>query len=46
LRVVGSVLGHTKPSTTARYAHLSDTAQRQAVDIVGQMVRRPGAKPA
>ncbi|MGC2413235.1 MAG: site-specific integrase [Stellaceae bacterium] len=46
LPVVGSVLGHAKPATTARYAHLSDAAQRQAVDIVGRMVRRPGAKPA
>jgi integrase len=42
LPVVGSVLGHSKPQTTARYAHLSDAAQRQAVDVVGKLVGRRG----
>jgi integrase len=38
LPVVGSVLGHSKSATTSRYAHLSDAAQRQAVDLVGKLV--------
>jgi integrase len=38
LPVVGSVLGHSKPQTTQRYAHLSDAAQRKAVDVVGKIV--------
>ena len=38
LAVVGSVLGHSKPQTTARYAHLSDAAQRAAVETVGKIV--------
>jgi integrase len=49
LPVVGSVLGHSKAQTTQRYAHLSDAAQRQAVDIVGRLVgsgrsTTPGSK--
>jgi site-specific recombinase XerD len=38
LPVVGSVLGHARPQTTARYAHLSEEAQRQATNIVGALV--------
>jgi site-specific recombinase XerD len=38
LPVVGSVLGHAKSATTARYAHLSDAAQRAAVETVGRIV--------
>jgi integrase len=38
LPVVGSVLGHSRPATTARYAHLSDAAQRQAVETIGKLV--------
>jgi integrase len=30
LPVIGALLGHTQPSTTARYAHLFDDALRQA----------------
>jgi integrase len=32
LHIVGRLLGHTQPSTTARYAHLSDDALRHAAD--------------
>jgi site-specific recombinase XerD len=44
LPIVGSVLGHSKPQTTARYAHLSDAAQRQATDIVGRIVGGSGPR--
>jgi len=44
LPVVGSVLGHSKPQTTQRYAHLSDAAQRKATDIVGKIVGGSGRK--
>jgi integrase len=43
LPVVGSVLGHSRAATTQRYAHLSDAAQRQAVDIIGSMVGDKGS---
>lgn len=38
LHVVGQLLGHTKPETTNRYAHLSDEALRDATEIVGKIV--------
>lgn len=31
LPILGALMGHTQPSTTARYAHLKDTAQREAL---------------
>jgi integrase len=38
LKVVGDMLGHAKPQTTQRYAHLSNAAQREAAAIVGKIV--------
>jgi integrase len=35
LPLIGSLLGHTQPATTARYAHLLDDPQRRATDSVG-----------
>ncbi|MCA9692670.1 MAG: site-specific integrase, partial [Myxococcales bacterium] len=32
LAVVGKILGHSQPQTTARYAHISDSALAQAVE--------------
>ena len=32
LHIVGRLLGHTQPQTTARYAHLDDRALRQATE--------------
>ena len=34
LAVVGKILGHRKPSTTARYAHISDHVLRDAVETM------------
>lgn len=38
LPVIGALLGHTQPGTTARYAHLLDDPLREAVERVGAMV--------
>jgi len=35
LPVIGILLGHADPSTTARYAHLADDAARRAVETIG-----------
>ncbi len=37
LHVVGKLLGHTQPQTTARYAHLADAALRDAANKFGQL---------
>ena len=37
LAVIGGLLGHSQPSTTARYAHLLDEVQRAATDKVGAL---------
>jgi len=36
LPIVGRLLGHTQPQTTQRYAHLADSALRQATNQFGQ----------
>ena len=38
LHIVGRLLGHTQPQTTARYAHLDDDALRKATEGFGAMV--------
>ncbi|MEQ9489515.1 MAG: site-specific integrase [Alphaproteobacteria bacterium] len=38
LTMVGALLGHTQPSTTARYAHLFDEPLREATEAVGSYV--------
>jgi len=35
-------LGHTQASTTQRYAHLLDSAQRQATERLGAIVKKNG----
>ena len=37
LPVIGALLGHTQPGTTARYAHLFDDPLRAATDRVGDI---------
>jgi integrase len=38
LPIIGALLGHSQPATTARYAHLLDDPLRQATDRVGAIV--------
>src|SRR5262249_18962119 len=41
LHIVGKLLGHTLPQTTARYAHLADRALRDAANKFSQNLRMP-----
>jgi integrase len=45
LPVIGALLGHTQPGTTARYAHLFDDPLRAATERVGAIVAGNGDKP-
>ena len=45
LHIVGRLLGHTQPQTTARYAHLDDAALREATEGFGATVA-PAAQGA
>ncbi|MCZ6640365.1 MAG: site-specific integrase [Gammaproteobacteria bacterium] len=38
LPLIGALLGHTQPQTTARYAHLAADPLRQATDMVGRRI--------
>jgi integrase len=38
LPLIGALLGHASPVTTARYAHLFDDVQRSAADRVGAII--------
>lgn len=38
LPVIGALLGHSNPTTTARYAHLMDDPLRQAADRAGSII--------
>jgi integrase len=42
LPIVGALLGHTQPGTTARYAHLYDDPLREATERVGAVVSAAG----
>jgi integrase len=47
LPLIGSLLGHSTPSVTARYSHLYHDVQRQAVERVGAVIvnaGKPGAE--
>jgi integrase len=48
LPLIGALLGHSSPNTTARYAHLYDDPQRQAVERVGAVIEnanKPSPEP-
>ena len=48
LQVIGALLGHRRPETTARYSHLTDETVRQAADLVasrGQKAKAARANP-
>jgi integrase len=38
LQMIGALLGHTQPSTTARYAHLAASPLHEAVDVIGAKI--------
>jgi integrase len=38
LPLIGALLGHSQPRTTARYAHLADAAQREATERAGAVI--------
>lgn len=38
LPLIGQMLGHTQPQTTARYAHLFDDTMRVAAETVGKVI--------
>jgi len=49
LPVIGKLLGHTQPATTARYAHLDADPIRRAVETIGNTIsaalnRKPSAE--
>jgi site-specific recombinase XerD len=47
LHAIGTLLGHTQPSTTHRYAHLFEDPLRAATERAGAILsgkRKPGAK--
>jgi integrase len=39
LQIVGKLLGHTQPQTTARYAHVADEALRDATNRFGDLIK-------
>jgi integrase len=43
LPLVGKLLGHTQPGTTARYAHLADSALREATNQFSEVLGLPKA---
>jgi site-specific recombinase XerD len=40
LPIIGALLGHTQPATTARYAHLLDDPLREATERAGAILAR------
>jgi len=32
------LLGHSSPTTTARYAHLTDIAKQNAIDAINELI--------
>ena len=46
LPIIGALLGHTQPQTTARYTHLLDDPLRAATEHVGAVVTANAEKSA
>jgi integrase len=44
LPLIGALLGHTQPQTTARYAHLFDDPLRRATEQVGKIIENAAGK--
>jgi integrase len=43
LPLVGRLLGHTRPQTTAKYAHIADDPLKEAADKIGNAIVGTGA---
>ncbi len=46
LPLIGALLGHSQPQTTARYAHLADDPLRQAANLIGGRIAAAMAQGA
>jgi integrase len=46
LPLIGALLGHSQPATTARYAHLSSDPLRTASEVVGRRIAATSSKRA
>ena len=47
LPILGGILGHSNPATTARYAHLADDPRRAAAEqIAGHIAAALGGMPS
>jgi integrase len=46
LPIIGRLLGHTQPRTTARYAHLADDPLREAANKIGAVIAGAGKSGA
>jgi hypothetical protein len=46
LPIIGKLLGHSQPATTARYAHLDADPMRRAVDTIGATISAAMAERA
>jgi integrase len=44
LPLIGSLLGHASPVTTARYAHLFDDTQRATAESIGKLITGAGGR--
>src|SRR5262249_54896022 len=44
LLIIGRLLGHTQPRTTARYAHLADDPVREAAEKITTVITGAGKK--
>jgi hypothetical protein len=40
LPIIGALLGHNQPATTARYAHLAADPMKQAAAITGNQIAK------
>ena len=45
LPIIGAVLGHSEPSTTARYSHLANDPLKAATDMVADKISEAMNKP-
>ena len=46
LPIVGKLLGHSQPQTTARYAHLDADPLLRAANLIGERIERSMNPPA